>query len=346
MKELFRKFSVTPTFLLFIFLFAYLSSIKTRIQAGHPVDWYLFTPESALVSIPELILVVALLGGAFFQSSHLTKEPIKPMRASFLFLMALCGFVLIMNLMSLLISLAFGTIDRNFSQNQITGRNLEYLVDFCIFGGFYLAYFLYQQDKKHRKKIEEFNQALAAAQIHQLRQQLDPHFLFNNLNILDQLILEDPRKASAFLLDFSDLFRYLLENGQNQLVSVQDELDFAKKYFNLIKHKYGEAYQLEINLPPLIAGEIPALSLQLLLENAVQHNFGTEKEPIQISISLENGLRVRNTRKAKSYSKKTGGRSLLNLKMQFEMLGKETPEIRQSSDTFEITLPVLNLSEV
>lgn len=344
MKSLLRKFNITPAFLLFTFLFAYLSSIKNRIRAGHQVDGYLFTPESALVSIPEVILIVLLVGSIFLSYTNKRKNELSILKIAFLFLLALGTFILTMNAFAIAISLVFDTMDRNFSANQILNSNLEHLVDFCIYGGFYLAFFLFQRDKKHREKIENFNQSLAATQIQQLRQQLDPHFLFNNLNILDQLIRENPEKASSFLLDFSDLFRYLLENGQKQLVSVSDELEFALKYFALIKYKYGDAYQLDFNLPERVSGDIPALSLQLLIENAVQHNLGTETDPVIISISLINGIQVKNTLKPKVFKKKTGGRSLQNLKIQFEMLGKKNLDIRQSEACYEITLPILNES--
>lgn len=343
MKEFFRKYRITPAFLLFIFLFAYLTSVKNRIQAGHPLDWYLITPEAALSSVPNVILIIFLIGSIFLRFTATAKHTLGYAKTIRLFLLALLGYMVISNVLAYTLSWSFGTISRNFSTNQILTNNLDYLVDFCIYGGFYLAYFLFYRDLNHREKLEKFNQSLAASQIQQLRQQLDPHFLFNNLNILDQLIQEDPQKASAFLLDFSDLFRYLLDHGQKQLVSVQVELDFAMKYFNLIRHKYGEAYQLTCSLSEEISGEIPALSLQLLIENAVQHNLGTEKDPVEITVCVESGLIVRNTFKPKMYKKKTGGRSLQNLRTQFEMLGDKKMEIKQSEDDFEVILPILNV---
>lgn len=215
-------------------------------------------------------------------------------------------------------------------------------MDFCIYGGFYLAFFLFQREKVNRERIEQYNVALATSQIQQLRQQLDPHFLFNNLNTLDQLIHQDAAKASEFLLGFSDLYRYLLDNGDKQLVSVHAELDFALKYFELVRHKYGQSYQFDVDLPTSLEGEIPALSLQLLVENAVEHNLGTESQPIKIEIEYQDGIVVRNNFIPKRYKKKTGGRALQNLQTQLQVIGNQELVIQQTEEFFEITLPVLN----
>lgn len=326
--------------MLFIFVFAYLQSIQQRISAARAVDFYTFTPEGAVFSFLSACLIFLSLG-ILIRKSRKKVHELSFRSTAVIFLVALLLYLFITSLIGFLISLSFGTIVRNFSQNQIINSNLSSALDFCIYGGFYLAVYFYSQNKTDNEQLAAYNSALAESKIAQLKSQLNPHFLFNNLNVLDQLIEEDSQTASDFLNDFADLYRYVLQTSDKKLVPVSEELYFARRYFKLMAHKYGDSYQLEISEHEATSGLIPPLTLQLLLENAIEHNLGTEDAPVRILVQLNSKLTVANNTLKRTRHKATGGRALQNLQEQFALLSKEKVEISHTGNKFEISLPLI-----
>lgn len=240
----------------------------------------------------------------------------------------------------MLLSLAFGTWERNYLTEIQISNNISRILDFIVYGGFYVAYLLFQQFKSHQQQLASYDLALATSKITQLKQQLNPHFLFNNLNILDQLIEEDPQSASTFLQNFSELYRYALKNSAQELVGWQEELDFAKSYFELIKVKYGKAFQLKVSLENP-KGKLPPLTLQLLLENVVFHNFGTEENPVEIRIQIGEQLTVTNSHIPFDKPRHTSGKGLANLREQYRILSNETIDIQNGNQVFSISIPLI-----
>src|SRR5690606_31605746 len=178
------------------------------------------------------------------------------------------------------------------------------------------------RSKKHQQQLANYQKILSESKVWQLKTQLNPHFLFNNLNVLDQLIEEDRHKASNFLNEFAEIYRYVLQASDKKLISLNEELAFTQQYFGLIQHKYGSAYQLNIETKNY-AGFIVPLSLQLLIENAIQHNLGTEKEPVTINVKLNNSLIVSNNVIPKRRVKISVAIALNNLKEQYALLSNK-----------------------
>jgi LytS/YehU family sensor histidine kinase len=178
----------------------------------------------------------------------------------------------------------------------------------------------------------------------QLRAQLNPHFLFNNLNVLDQLIYEDKEKASEFLNEFADIYRYVLQVDNQKIVPIAEELRFAEQYYNLINHKYGKSYQIRIDaLNP--DGFIVPLTLQLLIENAVKHNLGTAANPVCITISIAEDIVVTNNRKPKRLEIGPSGKALKNLKEQYQLLTKQVIEIEETESLFLVRVPKIQSTQ-
>jgi len=125
-----------------------------------------------------------------------------------------------------------------------------------------------------------------------------------------------------------------------KLVEIDEELAFVKKYFKLIQHKYGKSYQLEIKNNQS-QGFIVPLSLQLLLENAIQHNFGTETKPIFITISIDENLTVSNNIIQKRNTKSPSGKALKNLNEQYLLLTENQIKIQNINNQFSVTLPII-----
>ncbi|WP_167375300.1 sensor histidine kinase [Chryseobacterium oleae] len=325
-------------FLFFVFLFGYAQSIQIRLLVRKTLDWYIFTPEAAVLSFISAGILFFVMH--FFMKHWQKSDTFSTGEALKIFSTSMLVYLAVMKLLGLCISLAFNTLERNFNQETLILSTLSETMDTFIYGSFFLAFYYYQKNKRKQKQIDEYNQAFSEAKISQLKSQLNPHFLFNNLNVLDQLINEDQYKASDFLNEFADIYRYVLQVSDKSLISIDEEISFAKKYFNLMQHKYGNAYLLEIqNLNT--RGQIIPLTLQLLLENAIQHNLGTEKNPVLITISVDSSLVVSNNTVIKRNTKSTSGRALNNLRQQYALLASTQFEIIHTENEFSVTLPII-----
>ncbi len=340
MKTLFQRLKINPAFLGLIFLFSYLDSIRSRVAPGQRIDWYILTPESAIVSLLQAIFIFIILRISFNWLKSSDKLPIPWLKTLVCFGKGLLLFLILSNLVSMLLALSFGTWERNFLTEIQIPINISRILDFIIYGGFYVSLLLFQQFKSQQQQLAAYDLALVTSKMTHLKQQLNPHFLFNNLNILDQLIEEDSKVASRFLQNFSELYRYSLKNSESQLVGWQEELDFAKSYFELIKEKYGNAFQLDIFLDNP-KGKIPPLSLQLLLENVVFHNFGTEENPVTIQVQLGDKLTVSNTHIPFQIPKHSSGKGLANLREQYRILCDEKINVTTENGKFSISIPLI-----
>lgn len=339
MKDLLKKLYTNRYFLLFIMLFAYVQSIYIRITAQEEISWYTFTPEALLFSLFQAgVLFLIIL---YFIKKWQKSDVFSPKEMLKIFGCSLLVYLLAMKASGLLLSFVFDTIDRNFNRNTFFFSMFSEFLNGLIYGSFFLAHYYYKKSKNHQQQIANYHQALAESRIYHLKAQLNPHFLFNNLNVLDQLIDEDKSKASAFLNEFADIYRYVLQASDKKIIPLQEELHFAEQYFRLIQHKYGSAYQLNIESTG-DGGFIVPLTLQLLIENAVQHNLGTKEIPVYINISVNGQIVATNNLNPKRNAKKTNGRALNNVKEQYRLLTAQPVIIKEMQNSFSVTLPILN----
>jgi len=338
MKNLAFEIKRSKYFLLFVFLFAYAQSIQIRFLSRRQLDWYIFTPEAAVVSLISACILFVILN--FFMERWQKSAVFSLQEIAKIVSVSVVLFLIVMQFLGLLTALVFDTFDRNFNSKTLVLSVGSNLMNAFIYGSFFLAYYYYRNYKKNQIEIANYNQALAETRINQLKAQLNPHFLFNNLNVLDQLIEEDKYQASEFLNEFAEIYRYVLQVSDQKIISIGEELAFVQKYFNLMKHKYGNAYVLEIE-SEVFNGNIVPLTLQLLLENALQHNLGKESAPITIRISITNVITVSNNSIPKRHSKATSGRALINLKEQYGMLSKSPIEITRTESNFSVSVPII-----
>ena len=207
---------------------------------------------------------------------------------------------------------------------------------------FYLAwYFKYRQENK--VKEQKIIAGTASAKFDALKNQLDPHFLFNSLNVLTSLIVEDPEQAQKFTTSLSKVYRYVLEQKNKDLVTVDEELAFAKTYVRLLKMRFEDSIVFDI--PEQGSGaetKIVPLSLQLLLENAVKHNVVTSTKPLRIRVYVEDGmLCVSNNLQEKQVVKKSSGVGLRNIQERYHILSKREVQIQRTNVDFTVKLPIL-----
>ena len=229
----------------------------------------------------------------------------------------------------------------------ISGERLIYyvysLVITVIVSMFFHAIYFYKALQEKKVKEQKVIAGTASAKFDALKNQLDPHFLFNSLNVLTSLIDEDPYQAQKFTTSLSKVYRYVLEQKNKDLVSVDEELQFAKTYVRLLKMRFEDSIILYIpeksNDPE---AKIVPLSLQLLLENAVKHNVVTSDRPLHIKVYEENGLLVvSNNVQEKQVVKKSSGVGLQNIQQRYGILTDRQVQINKTVSDFSVKLPIL-----
>ncbi|MFN4364611.1 2TM domain-containing protein [Chryseobacterium hispalense] len=207
----------------------------------------------------------------------------------------------------------------------------------------------FMEELKKTSKKEVVEQKLIAksanAQFESLKNQLDPHFLFNSLNVLSSLIDENPRQAQKFTASMSKIYRYVLEQKDKELVTVEDELEFAKTYCELLKTRFEDSvdFVFDVKKEDYRRFVVP-LSLQLLLENCIKHNFATSSKPLVIKIYSEiDTLCIENNLQVREQMKESSGIGLANIVQRYSLLTTRNVFVEKSEDYFKVKLPVLSV---
>ncbi|MEL6590672.1 MAG: histidine kinase, partial [Bacteroidota bacterium] len=193
-----------------------------------------------------------------------------------------------------------------------------------------------------RMKNRELEKANILAQFEILKNQINPHFLFNSMNILSSLILSQPERALKFTNHFAKLYRSVLQLREQLIISLEEELDFVNAYILLQKIRFEDALIIEIDLPEnAMEMSLPPFSLQTVLENAIKHNIVASERPLKVSIQLEDDcLCIKNPlqlRKQVPDSTKTG---LQNLLRRYALLGELEPTFGEEAGHFVARLPL------
>lgn len=200
--------------------------------------------------------------------------------------------------------------------------------------------------KKSATEAEKLRTEMMASQYQGLKDQLNPHFLFNSLNVLSNLVYEDADRSAAFILKLSKIYRYVLEVQQEELISLAKEIEFARNYLELQKIRFEENLVYRIDEIGTEKRFLPPLSLQLLLENAIKHNEASQANPLYIHI-LKQGeeLWISNTFQPKTnINEPSTGIGLANIQKRYRLLSNQQIQVIQTSDEFLVKLPLLKLS--
>jgi len=228
--------------------------------------------------------------------------------------------------------------------NNETPRN--YIIPFVItvvVSLFFISFYSFKALQEKKIKQQKIIAGTANAKYESLKSQLDPHFLFNSLNVLVSLIEEDTDKAQKFTTSLSKVYRYVLEQKDKDLVSLEEELAFAKTYMLLLKMRFENA--IDCTIPEKVhnpEAKIVPLSLQILLENCIKHNIVSEQQPLHISIVESiNTLTVTNNFQEKRSLNKSSGIGLKNITERYQILSTRTILINQSKSEFKVELPLL-----
>jgi hypothetical protein len=232
---------------------------------------------------------------------------------------------------------------QSFINGEITAYYLSALIITLIISLFFHTVYYYKELQKNKVKEQKVIAGTASAKFDALKNQLDPHFLFNSLNVLTSLIDENPGSAQKFTTSLSKVYRYVLEQKNKELVTVDEELNFARTYMSLLKMRFEDSIIFEI---PAAASnpesKVVPLSLQLLLENAVKHNMVMSSKPLHIKIYEEGDyLVVVNNLQPKQIVKKSSGVGLNNITERYQLLTQQQVKINKGAKEFAVAIPML-----
>jgi LytS/YehU family sensor histidine kinase len=190
---------------------------------------------------------------------------------------------------------------------------------------------------------EKLKRESIQAQYDSLKNQINPHFLFNSFNVLTDLVYIDQDKAAQFIQQLSDVFRYVLETSKKELVPIKTEVEFLKSYIFLVKMRFGDNLIIEVPDYKDQQELIIPLCLQMLIENAIKHNIISSDEPLKVEVKIENSrISVKNNLQRKNLVEISTGIGLSNIIARYEHLKGEKVTIEETKDYFEVSVPLLN----
>jgi len=202
----------------------------------------------------------------------------------------------------------------------------------------------FHEVQNQRLLNETLRKEKVSAELNALKAQVDPHFLFNSFNVLSGLIDENPKQAQKFLGGLSRIYRYILENRNEDVVTLKSELDFAKEYLNLQEVRFEDSINLVLDIEnESLAKKLPALSLQLVLENAIKHNGFDVDNPLNISIT-DGGdhIVVKNNKKNRTRLHESNGMGLENITKRYDLRKVSGFKIEDGHESFAVHLPLID----
>lgn len=224
----------------------------------------------------------------------------------------------------------------------ITSNSATIFCTIMIIAVYESIYFMNELKNSVEEK-EALKRESLKAQLYALKTQVNPHFLFNNLNTLTALIPDNPKQAIDFVQQLSKVYRHILEVQDEKSIPLKDELDVLKAYGFLLKTRFGNNLNIDIDVPEeKLQQKIVPLSLQLLMENAIKHNIVSSANPLQINIFAENGhLVVSNNLQVKNQLIESTGIGLDNIRNRYKLLGDEEVIVAESGESFTVSIPLI-----
>ncbi|MFA5848977.1 MAG: histidine kinase [Bacteroidales bacterium] len=199
------------------------------------------------------------------------------------------------------------------------------------------------ESTKARIRAEKLERELSQVRFEVLKSQINPHFMFNSLNVLSGLIENDVKRAQKFIDEFSQIYRYVLETIEKPVVSLSEELGFVRSYIFLQQIRYGESLRLVVDIPSLYLQKLlPPLSLQTVLENAIKHNIVNDSQPLNIEIyAKDSWLYVKNNIQPKISAGRSTGIGQQNMIKRYSMISERVPDFMFGADSYIAKLPLI-----
>ncbi len=220
-----------------------------------------------------------------------------------------------------------------------------FLFNFTFYAGYFYTNWQTSVEEKAALEIQtaELERETFNLQYHQLKNQVNPHYLFNMLTSLDGLIHTNPDLASDFVRHMSKVYRYVLQHKENEVVSLEEELDFISHYIELLEIRYGKGLAIEQNITSYAAEKgIVMITLQMIIDNAIKHNVVQAASPLKITMRDENGyLNISNNKQLKKQIDSSNGQGIVQLKKLYSYLTHKKIYIEDTEEYYTIKIPLL-----
>lgn len=230
--------------------------------------------------------------------------------------------------------------------NVVTEATLIIMVCVVFIVHVYETFFLVKESENEMVKNAQLARAKVEAELEALKNQIDPHFIFNSLNTLSHLIEERPKKARQFNDNLADVYRYILQNKRRELVLLREEMEFLYDYFSLLVIRFDTAVQLQSNVDEQYLDQylIPPISLQVLVENAIKHNEFSAGSPLVVQLTLHNDLLVISNLVLRKELRKPSSRiGLNNLDERYKLTTGKDILVEATDRDFTVSLPILKI---
>lgn len=313
------------------------------VQTGNP-----FKAETLMYGI-IIFLNILIMGSAairlFHKNLNKSANQIKKNILPSFLLFVLFALVVSLSLVSIGVYVFYllkGFDTTNFLkqlfQVELSGAIKQFSV-WILIGSAFFFYIIWRKAIEREQKLREEN---LKYKYQNLKSQVNPHFLFNSLNALSEIVYEDAKKADKYIKKLSVIYRYILENEEIDLVSLDKEIEFVKQYFDIQKVRDNDKISLEINLQDADKFKVVPVSVQILVENALKHNSRSEELPLNIQIKRSNDyILVSNNIQRKNILENTLNTGLFNLKERVRLILEKNLILEEDNNQFIVKLPII-----
>lgn len=226
-----------------------------------------------------------------------------------------------------------------FRQTFVTGLTLSVLFSaICTAGNFFMQW------NQAAVELAKYEQKVARAELEYLKMQINPHFLFNNFSTLSSLIEDEPELAVEYVQRLSNIYRYVLKDEEQHVVTLRDELSFIRSYLFLYQTRYQDSLVVDLDISEIYYDRgIATATMQLLVENAIKHNSISRQNPLRIEIFIEqDSIVIRNNLNPLVKPVESSGIGLKNISDRYLLLSGKEITISQSESYFSVKVPLLN----
>jgi hypothetical protein len=313
-------------------------------------SWFFFEPGPIFYFTTGWLIVIALL--LWFGNRQLTLRLDRTLPWSRygnwrFFIQLLLGLAYLLLLVNgIYYAIKVFLTDDPPTREQFTVMNVWGAAIFIPAFSLYFSLHFLRHWRESELEVAKSQKESMRSQLDSLKNHLDPHFLFNNLNILSSLIDKDSAISKRFIEKFAEVYRALLNTKSDDLIPVYEELSFIESYMYLIHIRFENHIRFIVNLESNARSKmIPPLTLQMLIENAIKHNLITDARPLTIEVlANETHLLVRNSLFLKPAApSENHGSGLKNIEQRYAHFTDLKVEIRQSEDHFEVLIPLLEV---
>ena len=325
---------------IYIALLALYSFLNIRFTGGDQLvgialpDWHL-----ALIILTMVLMLWE--GNRLLQGYILNRAGrIHPL---IVFFMASLGLVVLVSVLPLLvIPNGVGRFNEEFKLTLAFAFRVNLFLH-CINA---IIYYI-NQLKDAQIETQRLKRQTVEAQFEALRNQINPHFLFNSFNVLSNLVYKSADTSAEFIQQLSKVYRYLIYHQENKLVPLKEELEFINSYLYLLEIRFSDNLNVDINVPQHLNGyHVPPVSLQLLIENAIKHNILSQNQPLNIRLGLNDDyLSVTNNLQLKSSPDESTGVGLNNIVKRYQFLTEKPVQIENNTEFFTVSIPLIHLAD-